>query len=48
MLLDVVATLGGALYGTLGGATYSILGSVAAGGEEVVGPAIISVKLRMA
>ena len=48
MLLDVVATLGGALSGTLGGAAASTLGSVAAGGEEVVVPAIIEVKLRMA
>ena len=48
MSFDVVATLGGALSSNLGGAAASTLGSVAAGGEEVVVPAIIEVKLRMA
>ena len=48
MSFDVVATLGGALSGTLGGAVASTLGIGAVGVEEVVVPAIIEVKLRMA
>ena len=48
MLLDVVATLGGALSGTLGGAACATLRTDAAGREEVVDPAIIAAKSRMA
>lgn len=44
----MVATLGGALSGTLGGVAASTLGGGAVGGEEVVEPAMIAVKSRMA
>jgi hypothetical protein len=48
MVLDVMATLGGAATATLGGAAGATLGDVGSGGGALGWPDIIVVSLRMA
>jgi hypothetical protein len=48
MLVDVIATLGGAATITLGGVAVSTLGDAVSGGVVVSGPAMMFVNLQIA